>query len=281
MTMPAPMGAKLIQRSDLRSMPLAIIGLAMEHSLLANANPGDMGHEFLGREWLERAETSFPVYIRHATEDSAQCYIWKCKSDRCVYVALRETSCLSSVVSDLVAISVEAGFLGNVNEAYARCCQWMEPFIRHHLDRIRTEFDTILCTGHSLGGACATLCSLILAEAYEDKQVSCITFGSPRVGDKSFGENFDNCVHQHLRIINAGDPVTALPVSREYVHVDDAIAIGSHGELERWPEEHDRRNWSPSWHEVLSCIRSSRLHSAMEYEARVHALITDARASGA
>ena len=40
----------------------------------------------------------------------------------------------------------------------------------------------VICTGHSLGGALATLCAPWCAVEYPKADVRCITFGSPRVG---------------------------------------------------------------------------------------------------
>ena len=40
----------------------------------------------------------------------------------------------------------------------------------------------VICTGHSLGGALATLCAPWCAIEYPKADVRCITFGSPRVG---------------------------------------------------------------------------------------------------
>ena len=50
-----------------------------------------------------------------------------------------------------------------------------------------TSFSTrenrpIIFCGHSLGGGIATIASLYYT--YKYKNVSCVTFGSPRVGDK-------------------------------------------------------------------------------------------------
>ncbi len=40
----------------------------------------------------------------------------------------------------------------------------------------------VICTGHSLGGALATLCAPWCAIEYPKADVRCVTFGSPRVG---------------------------------------------------------------------------------------------------
>lgn len=76
-------------------------------------------------------------------------------------------------------------------------------------------------TGHSLGGALATLFSLHAAASVGSsddiipKPVSCISVASPRVGDRTFQTAFvrleERGLLRHLRIANARDPVTMMP----------------------------------------------------------------------
>ena len=44
----------------------------------------------------------------------------------------------------------------------------------------------VLCCGHSLGGALATLASAWASYEYPDADVRCVTLGSPRVGNPAF-----------------------------------------------------------------------------------------------
>lgn len=76
-------------------------------------------------------------------------------------------------------------------------------------------------TGHSLGGALATLFSLHAAAAANFSEciipspVSCISVASPRVGDRTFQAAFlrleELGLLRHLRIANDRDPVTMMP----------------------------------------------------------------------
>ena len=76
-------------------------------------------------------------------------------------------------------------------------------------------------TGHSLGGALATLFSLHAAASAGSpddiipKPICCISVASPRVGDRNFQEAFLRLEEQgrlrHLRIANDRDPVTMMP----------------------------------------------------------------------
>jgi len=76
-------------------------------------------------------------------------------------------------------------------------------------------------TGHSLGGALATLFSLHAAASAGSRDgiipqpVSCISVASPRVGDRGFQVAFCRLEEfgllRHLRIANDRDPVTMMP----------------------------------------------------------------------
>lgn len=74
---------------------------------------------------------------------------------------------------------------------------------------------TLLFTGHSLGGALATLCSyelahLELADAPVERLVV-YNFGSPRVGSGAFAAHFDASLPDAWRVVNAADLVPRVP----------------------------------------------------------------------
>jgi triacylglycerol lipase len=58
-------------------------------------------------------------------------------------------------------------------------------------------------TGHSLGGALATLCALSM----KDRKPSVVTFSSPRVGDIQFSANFNKLIPDCVRVFNTEDIV--------------------------------------------------------------------------
>lgn len=52
----------------------------------------------------------------------------------------------------------------------------------------------IAVTGHSLGGAQATVAAMLIKANLPDARVHAFTFGSPRVGDKEFKDKYDSMI---------------------------------------------------------------------------------------
>ncbi|KAK9818390.1 hypothetical protein WJX72_011847 [[Myrmecia] bisecta] len=87
------------------------------------------------------------------------------------------------------------------------------------------EPNRVLCTGHSLGGALATLGAAWAAIEYPRADVRCITFGSPRVGNNKFKHAFHKLVGTSLRLVHGADPVPSMPPPFRYHHVKGAIHV--------------------------------------------------------
>lgn len=70
----------------------------------------------------------------------------------------------------------------------------------------------ILCTGHSLGGALATLCGIWAKTTWPFAHVKVVTAGSPRLGNAPFTQHYESIVDESWRIINAADVIPMLPL---------------------------------------------------------------------
>lgn len=71
----------------------------------------------------------------------------------------------------------------------------------------------IYVTGHSLGGAFATLAipDILQNTQFKSSQITLYTFASPRCGDREFATKFTETSVQHWRIANTEDFVTTIP----------------------------------------------------------------------
>ncbi|KAM3127265.1 hypothetical protein pb186bvf_020633 [Paramecium bursaria] len=91
-------------------------------------------------------------------------------------------------------------------------------------DIYRKQYPTaqIHVTGHSLGGAMATLLAVDIARL--GFQVRLVTLGSPRVGDPSFYDYFQKQPISHFRLVHEADIVPHLPPHTfSFYHVDREI----------------------------------------------------------
>lgn len=86
------------------------------------------------------------------------------------------------------------------------------------MDHCKNE-DTVIIAGHSMGGAIATLAAYKLARTVSN--VTCVTFGSPRVGNRAFAKNFNLIVPNSYRLVHGNDAITKWPkLLSWYRHVD-------------------------------------------------------------
>ena len=97
---------------------------------------------------------------------------------------------------------------------------------------------SVCVTGHSLGGALATLCALELAASVRSGSrsslsVSMVNFGSPRVGNAAFCRLYDSLVTDSCRIVNGADAVPTVPALLGYRHVQHGVRIASGGAASR------------------------------------------------
>ncbi|WP_282939768.1 lipase family protein [Paenibacillus sp. RC67] len=86
----------------------------------------------------------------------------------------------------------------------------------------------IWITGHSLGGAVATLCTLDIAVNTSFNNPLLMTFGSPKVGNGKFTAAFSRKIRRSVRVVNSSDLVPVLPPSlkgAEYSHVKGLYRI--------------------------------------------------------
>jgi len=85
--------------------------------------------------------------------------------------------------------------------------------VRDHITKATKDKSRVIIAGHSLGGAIATLASFELATANQDLELYCVTFGSPRVGNRNFAGKFNKRVKESYRLVYRDDAVTKLPNS--------------------------------------------------------------------
>lgn len=141
-----------------------------------------------------------------------------------VIIVFRGTETLSELLADTDTVQVPYPYMadgGSVHRGFARLyARFIRSQVMSLLRRLPPD-KQIWVTGHSLGGAVATLCALDIA-ANTSFQPLLVTFGSPKVGNGRFVSAFSRKVRRSVRVVNTSDLVPVLPPSlkgAEYGHV--------------------------------------------------------------
>ena len=115
-------------------------------------------------------------------------------------------------------VGIHRGFLA----IYMSMREGMHRIVRRELKANPAE---IYITGHSMGGACASLCALDITlntlprvrdyldsiKDFREVKVIMYNFGSPRVGDRNFRKLFNKTCPSSFRVVVDGDVVTGVP----------------------------------------------------------------------
>ncbi|VVB01295.1 unnamed protein product [Arabis nemorensis] len=133
-------------------------------------------------------------------------------------------------------VQVHSGFLSAYDSVRIRIISMLKMAIGY-IDDVAEREDKwhVYVTGHSLGGALATLLAIELASSQLAKRgeitVTMYNFGSPRVGNKKFAEVYNQKVKDSWRVVNHRDIIPTVPRLMGYCHVAHPVYLAA-GEVE-------------------------------------------------
>ena len=183
----------------------------------------------------EREDGDDHFFVEDKDHD-AQCYVTRTERDD-VLVAFRGTSSSRDMCIDAKIRRVQADYLPEgawIHRGFELQYRGLRERISQHMKDLDVG-QRFIFTGHSLGGALATIASLEFALAYPDRDVVCVTFGSPRVGNKTFKEHFDRMVDLSYRFVNERDIVPHAPTRWRFSHVRGVVHCTGGGWKFRMP----------------------------------------------
>lgn len=129
-------------------------------------------------------------------------------SNKAITLAFRGTEATSvkDIKSDLRATTTKCDSGGNIHSGFKDAFEQVEREIQKTLNKQEFAHKPLFITGHSLGGALATIAAKKLKHAAGI--AACYTFGAPRVGDEEWISNIKTPLY---RVVNAADAVTMMP----------------------------------------------------------------------
>ncbi|MCD7469626.1 hypothetical protein HAX54_008768 [Datura stramonium] len=129
-------------------------------------------------------------------------------------------------------VQVHSGFLSAYDSVRIRLISLVKKAIGYRDDDLDPPNKWhVYVTGHSLGGALATLLALELSSSQLAKRGAiCVTmynFGSPRVGNKKFAEVYNEKVKDSWRVVNHRDIIPTVPRLMGYCHVAQPVYLAA------------------------------------------------------
>lgn len=166
------------------------------------------------RSYSVDAPISTPYYFEHVGRIS---YIdtqgFSFEDPENLYIAFRgtEPTKIRDWLTDLDGKSTKTELChGHVHEGFHAALKAVIPKLTQIMAG-RTAGKNVVVTGHSLGGALATLCAAWIREHYTEK-VMLYTYGSPRVGCKDFVDHYTTSKRfPAFRVANPTDLVPSVP----------------------------------------------------------------------
>ncbi|MFK5950508.1 MAG: lipase family protein [Methylococcales bacterium] len=132
------------------------------------------------------------------------------ENDTYIFLGFRgtEATSMKDIKSDVKATIKTCKTGGKIHSGFDEAFSQVAVEIQQFLNQDEFKDKPLFITGHSLGGALATVAAKKLT--HKGGIASCYTFGSPRVGNVDWATGIKTPIY---RIVNAVDPVTMLPPS--------------------------------------------------------------------
>lgn len=136
------------------------------------------------------------------------------ENDNYVFLGFRgtEATSIKDIKADANAVITVCKSGGKIHSGFDEAFSQLSIEIQTLLNEDEFTNKPLFITGHSLGGALATVATKKLT--HKGGIAACYTFGSPRVGDVDWTTNIKTPIY---RIVNAADPVTMLPPGTETI----------------------------------------------------------------
>ena len=153
-------------------------------------------------------------FLKYKSFDNQDTQAFLCADDKVIIVAFRGTTSIKDWLTDLkIELVPLPSKVGCIHKGFNEAIGYVWQDLRQAILDSRNKDQSLWITGHSLGGALATLATDRLTEE-AIKVNGLYTFGQPRVGDEAFANNFDSKMKQcTFRFAHDQDAVTDVPTA--------------------------------------------------------------------
>lgn len=137
-------------------------------------------------------------------------------TDKFITLSFRgtEATSIKDIKSDAKATITICDSGGNIHNGFQLAYEEVSLDIQNVLNQEQFATKPLFITGHSLGGALATIAAKKMK--HSGGMAACYTFGSPRVGDDKWISNIKTPIY---RIVNAADCVTMMPPGSDTITI--------------------------------------------------------------
>jgi hypothetical protein len=158
--------------------------------------------------------------IQELTHDNKkQIFGFIARKDQDLYIIIRGTRTIyewynNTIISYTKYVSLDGKAWGETTRGFYSIYLDLRQDIENAIKLSKGKFNRVFISGHSLGGALATLALPdLLDSGISPSAITVYTFASPRAGDRNFSQKINNSGVLHWRIANTEDIVPSLPGS--------------------------------------------------------------------
>lgn len=144
-------------------------------------------------------------------------------SQESIYIVFRGSSSIDDWINNLDSQLTTYPSCNDceVHKGFYEAEQSVSAYIQENLLALLSDYPSysVIVTGHSLGGAMATLTALDLTNILTNNPLRLFNFDSPRVGNMNFAAHTSDVLKDRNRVTHKRDIVPHLPWHRRFVHI--------------------------------------------------------------
>jgi len=214
--------------------------VTLYHSQNAYCNPG----KYESVTYKGVLDGFIPTYSIYDKAHDTRGYVGYHTGQKTIYVTFRGSSSIQNWIDNLDAILTNYPLCDgcDVHKGFYKAEQSCFGDVLSAVKSLQSDHPsfTVMVTGHSLGGALATLTAMDLKNSGINN-VKLWNYGSPRVGDTAFSNYVNSYIGDRHRVTHHKDMVPHLPMHERFTHIsgewyqpaDDLYVQSCHGNEDR------------------------------------------------